>query len=214
MVVPLAAAALACLATWFIVARPLASADVATRSQQAPARTPVAHAVGPTCRPGPPRRVVYPDLGVDATVERIGLESAASTRADGTRRLGNPTDISRIGWYADGPKPGSGTGTVLLDGHTYRDGSAVFGEDFPSRVRAGQLVQTVQQDGSVCSYRVDRVWPAIDARQDYPRIVASEHLYDPGGPERLFLATCGGRWNDAREDYDDITVLVATALHH
>ena len=105
-------------------------------------------------------------------------------------------------------------GTVLLDGHTYRDGSAVFGEDFPSRVRAGQLVQTVQQDGSVCSYQVDRVWPAIDARQDYPRIVASEHLYDPGGPERLFLATCGGRWNEAREDYDDITVLVATALHH
>ena len=188
----------------------MASAEVGAPSPVP--RTPVPHVEGPACRPGPPSRVVYPALGVDAAVERIGLEGDGSTGGQGARRLGNPTDIRRVGWYADGPQPGSGTGTVLLDGHTYRDGSAVFGEDFPTRVCAGQVVQTVQHDGSVCSYRVDRVWPAVDARADYPTIVASQGLYDRSGPERLFLATCGGRWDAAREDYDDITVLVATRV--
>lgn len=196
---------------WFLVDRPLAQAGAAAQGQSLPRPT-VAHVQGPACRPGAPHRVVYAAVGVDAMVERIGLDRDGSGGA-GVRRLGNPTDTGRIGWYAAGPLAGSGSGTVLLDGHTYRDGSAVFGEDFPLRARAGQLIQTVQPDGSVCSYRVQRVWPAVDAKRDYPRIVASGHLYDTGGPERLFLATCGGRWDSAREEYDDITVLVATRIH-
>jgi hypothetical protein len=209
--VPLVTAGLVGAGVWFLVDQPFSRADAAAHAQTSRPRTPVAHAEGPACRPGPPQRVVYPALGVNAAVERIGLDVDGS--GAGVRRLGNPTDITRIGWYTDGPHPGSGTGTVLLDGHTYRDGSAVFGEDFPTRARAGQVVQTVQRDGSVCSYRVQRVWPAVDAHRDYPRIVASEHLYDQDGPERLFLATCGGRWDAAREDYDDISILVATPLH-
>lgn len=193
---------------WFLVDRPLAQAGAAAQGAARP-RAPVAGAEGPGCRAGAPQRVVYAALGVDAKVERIGLDRGAA----GVRRLGNPTDTGRIGWYAAGPRPGSGSGTVLLDGHTYRDGSAVFGEDFPMRARAGQLIQTVQPDGSVCSYRVQRVWPAVDAERDYPRIVASEHVYDTDGPERLFLTTCGGRWDSAREEYDDISVLVATRIH-
>ena len=57
------------------------------------------------------------------------------------------------------------------------------------------------------------MWTAVDAQRDYPRIVATGHLYDTSGPERLLLATCGGRWDAAREEYDDISVLVATPLH-
>ena len=195
---------------WFLVDRPLAKAEAAAHPG-ARSRPPIARAEGAKCRPGPPQRVVYPALGVSAEVERIGLDADRSG-GTGVHRLGNPTDINRIGWYAEGPRPGSGSGTVLLDGHTYRDGSAVFGEDFPTRATAGQLIQTVQPDGSVCSYQVVRVWPAVDAERDYPRIVAAEHLYDTSGPERLFLATCGGRWDAAREEYDDISILVALPL--
>ena len=210
-VVPLLAAGLLGAGVWFLVDRPLTTAGAAGQVAQSRPHTPVAQADGPACRSGAPQRVVYPALGVDAAVERIGIDGSAGSSA--VKRLGNPTDITRIGWYAEGPRPGSGTGTVLLDGHTYRDGSAVFGEDFPTRARPGQVVQTVQRDGSVCSYRVQRVWPAVDARRDYPRIVASEDLYSEDGPERLFLATCGGRWDAAREEYEDISILVATPLH-
>lgn len=196
---------------WVLVERPLASASPATHPAPVQ-RAAIAASHGPPCRPGAPQRVVYPALGVDAAVERIGLDLGTPADADGRRRLGNPSDTSRVGWYADGARPGAGKGTVLLNGHTYRDGSAVFGEDFPERVRPGQVIQTIQTGGSVCSYRVDRVWPAVDARRDYPRIVTSERLYDANGPARLFLATCGGRWNGDREDYDDITIVVASFL--
>jgi len=195
---------------WFLVDRPLARAGAAAAQEaQAAPRAPVPTVHGAACTAGPPRRVVYPALGVDAGVERIGLDTVHPADAKGRRRLGNPSDITRVGWYADGPRPGEGRGTVLLDGHTYRNGGAVFGEDFATRARAGQLVQTVQPDGSVCSYRVERVWAAVDAARDYPRIITAEHLYDPHGPERLFLATCGGSWNAAARNYEDISVLVA-----
>jgi len=205
------------VAVWFLLARPLAAADLAARSAPPPPRTPIARPTGPTCGPGPPQRVVYPDLGVDAAVERIGLETdaPAGAGAAGTLRLGNPTDISRIGWYADGPRPGSGAGTVLLDGHTYRDGSAVFGEDFPSRAQAGQLVQTVQQDGSVCSYRVDRVWPAVDAQRGYPassrpststtaadRSVSSSPRAAAGGTRPARTTTTSPSWSLRRSTTD------------
>lgn len=197
---------------WVLVDRPLARAGTAAQEAQARPRPPVPTVHGATCTAGAPRRVVYPALGVDAAVERIGLDTEHPPDAQGRRRLGNPSDTSRVGWFADGPRPGDGQGTVLLDGHTYRDGSAVFGEDFATRARAGQVVQTVQADGSVCSYRVERVWAAVSSARDYPRIIGSEHLYDRTGPERLFLATCGGSWNAAARNYDDISVLVAVPV--
>jgi hypothetical protein len=73
-------------------------------------------------------------------------------------------------------------------------------------------VQTVQPDGSVCSYRVEKVWAAVGSARDYPRIISSERLYDRDGPERLFLATCGGSWNAATRNYEDISVLVAVPV--
>ena len=77
----------------------------------------------------------------------------------------------------DGPQPGSGRGTVLTNGHTYRDGSAIFQEDFAERIHVGQLIDVEVDNGSTCSYRVQRVWRDVDAAQDYPRIVLAEDLY-------------------------------------
>ena len=161
------------------------------------------------CRVGEPKRLTIPALGVDAPFERIGLDQSAPRDADGRAPLGNPTDRTRAGWYAAGPRPGSGTGTVLTNGHTYRDGSAIFTEAFARRIAVGQLIRVRQDNGSVCSYRITKVWREIDSARDYPRLVVSQHLYDFGGPERLLLATCGGSWNAATDNYDDISVVLA-----
>ena len=165
-----------------------------------------------TCRVGEPKRLVIPALGVDAPFERIGLDRTGGRDASGRLPLGNPTDRTRAGWYAAGPRPGAGTGTVLATGHTYRDGSAIFQEDFARRIAVRQLIQVRQDNGSVCSYRVARVWREVDAARGYPRLVESERLYDFSGPERLLLATCGGSWNALAQDYDDISVLVAVPV--
>lgn len=165
-----------------------------------------------SCRVGEPERLVIPALGVDAPFERIGLDRAGRRDARGRLPLGNPTDRTRAGWYAAGPRPGSGTGTVLTTGHTYRDGSAIFKEDFARRIAVRQLIQVRQDNGSVCSYRVSKVWREVNAARGYPRLVESEHLYDFSGPERLLLATCGGSWNALAQDYEDISVLLAVPV--
>ena len=165
-----------------------------------------------TCRAGEPARLVIPALGVDAPFERIGLDPTVAADAEGRRPLGNPTDRTRAGWYADGPRPGTGTGTVLTNGHTYRDNSAIFKEDFADRIAVGQLIHVRQRNGSTCSYQVTRVWREVDSARDYPRIVLSQHLYDFEGPERFFLTTCGGSWNSVTQNYDDISLLIATPV--
>lgn len=165
-----------------------------------------------SCRVGEPRRLVMPALGVDATFERIGLDQSAPRDAAGRPPLGNPSNRKNAGWYADGPRPGSGRGTVLTNGHTYRNGSAIFHEDFSERVQVGQLVQLRQDNGSVCSYRIAKVWREVESARGYPRLVATQHLYDFGGPERLLLATCSGSWNAASQEYDHISVVLAVPV--
>ncbi len=56
------------------------------------------------------------------------------------------------------------------------------------------------------------MWREVGAADDYPRIVQSEHLYNFKGPERLFLATCGGSWNSTAQDYEQISMLIATPV--
>lgn len=162
-----------------------------------------------TCRVGQPRHLAIPALGVDAAFEQIGLDAHGRRDANGRLPLGNPSDRTRAGWYAQGPRPGSGTGTVLTNGHTYLDGSAIFQRDFARRVAVGQIIRIGQDNGSQCTYRITRVWREIDSARDYPALVSSHHLYDFSGPERLLLATCGGSWDSAADNFDDISVVLA-----
>lgn len=164
------------------------------------------------CTAGVPDRLVIPSLDVDAPFELIGLDQTSEPDDQGRQPLGNPADRTKAGWYRHGPRPGSGSGTILTTGHTYRDGSALFQEDFAERIDEGQRIDVRLDNGTTCRYRVDRVWREVDAAEDYPRIVVDEHLYDFEGPERLFLATCGGRWNESEQEYDDISILVATRV--
>ncbi|MEP6628815.1 MAG: class F sortase, partial [Lapillicoccus sp.] len=160
-----------------------------------------------TCQPGSPTRMSIPALGVDAPVEHIGLDRRGTADPTGQAPLGAPVDQRKAGWYAAGPKPGAGTGTVLTNGHTYRDGSAIFKQDFAATVAVGQQVDLVLDNGSTCSYRITEVWRNVDAVTGYPGLVSTQHLYDQQGPERLFLETCGGPWVESARMFKDINVV-------
>ncbi|MFC7596286.1 class F sortase [Terrabacter sp. GCM10028922] len=192
--------------------RPSSTDVPSTSTTRAPVRSrPSTASSG--CRAGVPARLIIPALGVDAAFERIGLDRTAPPDAQGKQPLGSPIDRTRAGWYAGGPRPGGGSGTVLTNGHTYRNNSAIFKEDFASRIALGQLIHVRQDNGSLCSYRVSRVWREVDAARDYPRIVSSQKLYNFSGPERLFLTTCGGSWNAFTQNYDDISLLIASPVN-
>lgn len=186
------------------------------RAAPAPSTTgptgPSTSTAGQSCRVGEPQRLRIPALGVDAPFEHIGLDPNGRRDATGQAPLGTPTDRTKAGWYAAGPKPGSGTGTVLIDGHTYRNGSAIFKDDFAARIATGQLIQLRQDNGTVCSYRITNVWRTISSAHDYPALITSQHLYDFAGPERLLLATCGGTFDPAIDNYDDINVVLAVPV--
>lgn len=164
------------------------------------------------CVVGAPSRLVIPALGVNAAFETIGVDTEAPADDQGKRPLGNPSDRTQAGWYSAGPRPGAGTGTVLVNGHTYHDGSAIFKESFASQIADGQRIDIKQDNGSVCSYQVQRVWRDVDAKTEYPGIVESQNLYDFSGPERLFLATCGGPFDPSIQNYNKISLLVATPI--
>ncbi|MDN5768132.1 MAG: class F sortase [Humibacillus sp.] len=168
-------------------------------------------AISNRCTAGIPARLVIPALGVNATFQSIGVDTKAPADSQGRRPLGNPSDRTQAGWYSAGPQPGSGTGTVLVNGHTYHDGSAIFKDSFASQIADGQRIDVVQVNGSTCSYQVQRVWRDV-AKSDYPTIVSGQDLYNFSGPERLFLATCGGPFNSAEQNYDYINLLIATPI--
>jgi len=168
-------------------------------------RAPAAVTTAQACRAGEPERLVIPTLGIDAAFEKVGLASKP-----GRVPLGDPTDSRRAGWYAAGPRPGSKTGTVLTNGHTQRNGPTIFHDDFAQRIAVRQLVTLKQHNGSVCSYRVTRVWHELSSRRSYPRLVVSQHLYDFSGPERLLLATTDDGPDAAGQD-DRVSVLLAAA---
>ncbi len=165
------------------------------------------------CQEGVPTRMSLTALGVDAPIEEIGLDHSAPVDASGQAPLGAPADQRKAGWFSAGPKPGSGTGTVITNGHTYRDGSAIFKQDFGNRVAVGQQIDLVLDNSTTCSYRISNVWKDVEAMTGYPQLVTAQGLYDQHGPERLFLETCSGPWDPATRRFKDITVVLATPLH-
>ncbi|WP_307861625.1 class F sortase [Nocardioides xinjiangensis] len=138
-----------------------------------------------------PRRVVVPALGVRAAVTPI-----VAVR----RVLTPPADPRRVGWWADGARPGSATGATVLTGHTVSSGGGAF--DDLEDLRRGDEVLVL--DGTRrSSYAVASV--EVLGRGELAR--RNERVLGRGGPARLVLITC--------EDWDGTAYLsnvVVTAL--
>ncbi|MFZ1258026.1 MAG: class F sortase [Candidatus Saccharimonas sp.] len=139
---------------------------------------------------------------IDTTVVPIGLENGV---------LGDPSpaDKGRIGLYTGGPQPGSSAGNVLIDGHTYQDGTSVFKPNFTERLALGMRVEIGCQNGQVFGYRVIKLWRAIDKWGEYPQLVVSEKFYDFEGPSQLFGVTCTGSWNFERRTSNAVAAFIA-----
>lgn len=124
--------------------------------------------------PGSPRRIAVPALSVDAEVDPIRAVD---------QTLVPPSDPQRIGWWADGARPGDRSGTALLTGHTVHTGGGAL--DDLEDLEAGDLVEVATTRGTAV-YTVDSVQTL--SREE----VATRHreLFDQGGDARLVLVTC------------------------
>jgi LPXTG-site transpeptidase (sortase) family protein len=128
--------------------------------------------------PGRPTRILVPKLGVSASV--IGI------RANGGS-LNPPPDPRVIGWWSEGAKPGSRTGSAVLTGHTVHTGGGAF--DDLNQLAEGDAVLITTDKGTL-RYRVDSV-------TTYRKQALAKHaaeVFDQSVAGRLVLITCED-WN-------------------
>ncbi len=148
-----------------------------------------------------PLGLTIPDLGVNASVVPVGLA------ADGS--LGTPSDADKrkAGWFPNSVLVGSAHGTVIMDGHTYHDETAIFRTDFNVRARAGMSVQLLCVNGNTFNYVTSEVVMDLSV-SDYDSFVTSRRLYATDGPARVVIITCTD-WNPITRQYRSRGVLIA-----
>ena len=142
-------------------------------------------------KPGAPRRILIPELGVDTSV--IPIRTVGDT-------LVPPSDPQQLGWWADGAKPGAKTGSALVTGHTVHTGGGAL-DDLETLERGDDVV--LRTDKGRIRYVVDKVHVfSKGSVADH-----AERLFSQEVPGRLVLITCED-WDGTR--YLSNVVVTAT----
>ncbi len=141
---------------------------------------------------GLPIRVIIPSIGVDASVEQVGVTTAGA--------MDTPTDPWNTGWYAPGVKPGQ-TGNAAIAGHVDYHGigpvvfwdlnKLVVGAEVLVVTDAGQTLRFVVRGSE---YYTDENAPLID-------------IFGPASTIDLNLITCGGTFDPSTRHYDQRLVV-------
>jgi sortase (surface protein transpeptidase) len=175
---------------------PVAS-DAAAPSTTAPAASPAspsttAAPLAPQ-RPGLPRRIRIPSLGIDAPVVSVGRE------ADGSLEV---PSAHEAGWYDSGPRPGESVGSAVIAAHVDYDGrpGAFF------TLRSAQLGSPVVVTDAA---GVDHRFVVAERVQVAKRRLPAAELFRTDGAPVLTLITCGGAFDRHARSYTDNIVIRA-----
>jgi hypothetical protein len=174
------------MAVW--VLRPDDATPVAARPATTPTSTP---SPSPTPTPSPcespatgeftPTRITFP--GVARNLKVIALPR------DG-RNVPSVPPVSQAGKHQvawdrpPGIKPGSPKGNVLLNAHTWPDGSALGNELLDDLEKGDRVI--LRGHGSTLCYEVDQEIEVLDAN-GYPP------YFDREGPPQIAIIVCSGR---------------------
>ncbi|SFF92314.1 class F sortase [Blastococcus tunisiensis] len=147
-------------------------------------------------RPAPVRLSV-PALGVDTTVDPVGVEP------DGQMTI--PAEVDRVGWYRFGPAPGD-DGSAVIAGHV-DDREQGLGAMAPLRdAQVGQDVAVTDASGTTTTWRI------VSREVIQKQVLPLDRLFAREGPPRLTLITCGGPFLEEYASYRDNVVVVAEPL--
>jgi hypothetical protein len=147
----------------------------------------------------------------DVKIETTGLKSNGA--------LAEPISKHTIGWYSLGREPGAGLGNIIIQGHTYQDGSAVFLEDFTAKLKKGSTFWFTMDNGSRCSYQVTDIYPKLFKAPPVPKgamlwadAVEKYNFYDLDGKEQVLGATCSGNLKPGSLSHEALTAWKAKPL--
>lgn len=141
----------------------------------------------------PPVRLIVPSIGVDSSVEPVGL------LPDGT--LQSPSAWGVAGWYAGGPRPGD-PGPAVIEGHVDSvNGPAVFYRLADLRSGAAATIRTNNRR---------TLHFVVDAVRRYPKTkFPTAAVYGPTPLPELRLITCTGDFDWSAHSYLDNLVVSA-----
>jgi hypothetical protein len=107
-----------------------------------------------------------------------------------------------LGWWRDGGRPGSGRGTVVIDGHV---DTRLQGPGALYRLREMPLGAVIELRDASGDQRY-----VVRAVHSYPKAALPSELFDRAGEPRLVLISCGGDFDTATRQYADNIVVYAT----
>ncbi|WP_162179557.1 class F sortase [Thermogemmatispora carboxidivorans] len=148
--------------------------------------------------PGLPTHLRIPIIGVDATIETVGVTASGELEVPARR----PWDD--VGWYRLGPRPGE-RGSAVIDGHLDRPGGAPAVFWRLRELQPGALVQVLDSQGHWWSFRVRALayYP--------PRQAPLQQIFADTSGHYLNLITCAGDWI-ASEHQTQLRLVVYTTL--
>jgi hypothetical protein len=165
--------------------------------------TPTVTPLPPTATPLPPlpgidpRRLRIPDIGVNASVESVGLDSQG--------RMDVPRNIWNVAWYKLGVKPGE-RGNAVIDGHLDGQYSAAVFWNL-SKLVPGNRIYIADDKG------VEKVFEVYDTAV-YPYDQAPlERIFGPSNDAQLNLITCNGTFDQKAANYDKRFVAYARLVN-
>jgi hypothetical protein len=164
----------------------------------APPPAPSAELVGsavpaPQLSASSPTRIRLPALGVTSRIMELGLQR------DGSMEV--PPGAYPVGWYDGSPTPGE-LGPAVLAGHVDWEGEPGAFSGLRA-LRPGDTVVVDRADGTVATFRVDRV--EKHQKDAFP----TEEVYGDIDHAGLRLITCGGAFDEDSGDYEDNVIVFA-----
>jgi LPXTG-site transpeptidase (sortase) family protein len=135
------------------------------------------------------------EIEVDAPIGAYGVNQR-------TGEMDVPDNVTEVGWYRFGPKPGE-SGSAVLAAHVDLAGSGP-GVFYNLRtLDEGDRLSVLYEDGSDAQFRV--VARVTYEKDELPLDV----IFSREGPPVLTLITCGGAFNSNISRYDSNIVVYA-----
>jgi hypothetical protein len=142
-----------------------------------------------------PVRLRIARITVDAPVEEYGIDLE-------TGQMDVPANVSEVGWYRFGPKPGE-PGSAVLAAHVDLDGYGP-GVFFDLEVlEPGDRIEIVYADDTKKMFEVEA--RATYLKDELPLDV----IFNREGRPALTLITCGGDFDSSISSYDSNVVVYA-----
>ncbi|WP_410612245.1 class F sortase [Amycolatopsis sp. lyj-109] len=134
-----------------------------------------------------------------------GTSKLIAEDLDAAGALKIPEGLDDAAWW--GAKLGADHGVALLSGHVnWKGKKGPFNELW--QVKQGQDVKLTDAAGAHWVYRIE----ATETVHKSDLAGRSEQLFNPDGPHKLLLVTCGGEYVGGSEGYEDNRVVTASLV--